>query len=145
MTPETTAARSGDVTARPVRVIVVGRTALAGIDAVLRKDRSVELIRARTAFAAIGEAASPLDTTSPENLTVVVSPEAVPAARSAAFAKAVRRIDARARLVNVGERVLEGFDGAVRAGAEAGVILAAVRADGTERTKGTPPWLAPWD
>ena len=111
----------------PVRVIVVGRTALSGIDSVLRRDRSVELIRARTALAAIGEAACPIDHDSPSDLTVIASPEAVPAGRSAAFAAAIRTVDAHARLLNLGERPLEGFDAAIAASTDAGGLVVHVR------------------
>lgn len=95
---------------RSVRVIVVGRTALAGIDAALRTDRDVELIRARSALAALGEAATPIDGESPEDLTVVVSPEALDAGRAGTFARAIRRIDDSARLLCLGDDLLDGFD-----------------------------------
>jgi diguanylate cyclase (GGDEF)-like protein len=95
---------------RPVRVIVVGRTALAGVDAALRTDRSIELIRARSPLAAIGEAANPIDDSSPLDLTVVVSPEAIEEARTELFARGIRRIAPHARLLCLGDRVLGGFD-----------------------------------
>jgi diguanylate cyclase (GGDEF)-like protein len=94
-----------------LRVVVVGRTALHGVDAALRLDGSIELIRARSAMAALGELADPIDDQSPRDVAVVVSPEAVPPARSAAFAGAVRRIAEGARVLALDGEVREGFDG----------------------------------
>lgn len=105
-----------DDRSRPVRVIVVGRTALAGVDAALRTDRAIELIRARSPLAALGEAAAPIDEETPDDLTVVVSPEALEAERAGTFARAVRRIDESARLLCLGDALLEGFDARLLAG-----------------------------
>lgn len=96
---------------RPARVVVVGHTAMAGVDAALRSDRGIELVRARTPLAAIGEAADPIDESSPADLTVVVSPEAVAPDRAASFVRAIRRVDEHAKLLCLGEHVIDGFDG----------------------------------
>jgi two-component system, cell cycle response regulator len=55
-----------------VRVILLGRT---GLDAALRLDPGIELIRARTPFEAIGEVACPIDNLSPTRTVVVVAPK----------------------------------------------------------------------
>lgn len=111
MAPDTaTRTHGADGPLHAVRVIVVGRTALAGVDAALRTDRGVELIRARSPLAALGEAATPIDGETPDNLTVVVSPEALAPERAGTFARAVRRIDDSARLLCLGDELLDGFD-----------------------------------
>jgi len=94
-----------------VRVLVVGRTALHGVDSALRLDRSIELVRARTPMAALGELADPIDTSSPVDVAVVVAPDAVPDDRSAAFAQAARRLSDRVRLLALTSITPEGFDG----------------------------------
>ena len=55
-----------------VRVILVGRT---GLDAALRLDPGVELIRVQQPLEAVGELASPVDASSPLRSVVVLSPE----------------------------------------------------------------------
>lgn len=114
----------------PVRVVVVGRTAAHGVDRALRLDRSIELVRARTAVAAIGELSDPIDESSPEDVTVIVSPEAIAADRSAAFAGAVRRVSDRARILCLSEDVPEGFDGRLRMDDPASPATQQVRAMG---------------
>lgn len=109
------------------RVIVVGRTALAGVDAVLRRESDVELVRAANALAAIGEAASPMDPDTNMDLTVIVSPEALPAPRAAAFARAVHLINEHARLLCVGEESLDGFEPPLGTRPETETLLARVR------------------
>ncbi|MCC6321978.1 MAG: GGDEF domain-containing protein [Phycisphaerales bacterium] len=99
---------AGDPT---IRVVVVGHTALHGVDAALRLDGAIELIRARTPLTALGELADPIDDRSPRDAVVVVSPEAVPPERTSAFASAVRRIVPHARLLTLAAEVPHGFDG----------------------------------
>ena len=53
-----------------VRVILVGTT---GLDAALRLDPGIELVRVRTPLEAIGELSSPIDDHSPERAVVVVA------------------------------------------------------------------------
>jgi diguanylate cyclase (GGDEF)-like protein len=55
-----------------VRVILVGRT---GLDAVLRLDPGIELVRVQQPLEAVGELASPVDALSPTRSVVVLSPE----------------------------------------------------------------------
>jgi diguanylate cyclase (GGDEF)-like protein len=55
-----------------VRVILVGRT---GLDASLRLDPGIELVRVQQPLEAVGELASPVDDTSPLRSVVVLSPE----------------------------------------------------------------------
>jgi diguanylate cyclase (GGDEF)-like protein len=56
-----------------LRVILVGRT---GLDAALRLDRGIELIRVQSPLEAVGELATPIDEHSPSRAVVVLSPEA---------------------------------------------------------------------
>lgn len=96
-----------------VRVILVGRT---GLDAALRLDEGIELVRARTPHDAIGELASPLDADSPEAAVVVVGqdveasllsanghgPEAlVGRERLVEFVRALRMVDPEVRVAGV--------------------------------------------
>ena len=67
---------AGPDRAAALRVILVGRT---GLDNALRRDRSVELIRARTPLDALGELADPIDADSPHRTVIVVDPDIEPA------------------------------------------------------------------
>ena len=81
-----------------LRVILVGRT---GLDAGLRRDAEVELVRARTAVEAVGEVADPIDGASPRRAAVIVSPEADPGEDAARFVNAVRIADPDAKVLLV--------------------------------------------
>ncbi|MFN7020108.1 MAG: diguanylate cyclase [Phycisphaerales bacterium] len=103
---------SGRIAGDPtVRVVVVGHTALHGVDAALRLDGDIELVRARTPLAAIGELADPIDDRSPARAVVVVSPEAVAEERARAFADSARRVVPHARILTLAKHVPDGFDG----------------------------------
>lgn len=130
--------RGAEMAARGTRVVVVGRTALAGVDAVLRRERDIELVRAGTPIAAIGEAAAPIEPTGEMDLTVIVSPEALAAPRAAAFARAVQRIDERARLLCLGEQSLEGFEPPLGHRPDAALLLARVRGSQSSTPAETP-------
>ena len=100
--------------AGPLRVILVGRT---GLEAALRVDPTIELVRARAATDAIGELAEPLDDQSPAAATVVLGDGAVAETRSAALVEALRLVQADVRVLSVG-RELEGVDGTIPAHAD---------------------------
>lgn len=130
---------ASDKATRGTRVVVVGRTALAGVDAVLRRQRDVELVRASTPMAAIGEAAAPIEPAGEMNLAVVVSPEALAAPRAGAFARAIQRVDERARLLCLGEQSLEGFEPPLGHRPDAASLLARVRGSHAGAAAATPP------
>lgn len=108
-----------------LRVITIGRT---GLEAALRRDASIELIRARTPMDALGELADPIDESSP-SLAVVVMGEDAHLHQSlpdrAAFLAALRSLDPAVRVVLMnGAGVLhatapEGYDAVVSQQAQA--------------------------
>ncbi len=61
-----------DTERNDLRVILVGRT---GLDAALRLDPGIELVRVQTPLEAVGELASPVDSLSPSRAVVVLAPE----------------------------------------------------------------------
>ena len=104
------APREADDCRAELRVIVVGRT---GVDAVLRRDRRVELVRARTALDAIGELADPIDEQTPLATAVLVgSPIGDDGHDDAEFVAALRRLDPSVRVVRVG-RTPGPYDAAI--------------------------------
>jgi diguanylate cyclase (GGDEF)-like protein len=110
----------------PVRVILVGRT---GLDAALRLDEEIELIRVRTPLGAIGELADPIDAESPASATVVFAPDAAGAVERPAIASALRRVDPGVRVLLAGTEEPEGgdFDGAIDPEADAASVRRVVR------------------
>lgn len=84
-----------------LRVILVGRT---GLDAKLRLDPGIELIRSRTPLDAMGELADPIDDESPSRAVVVVSAEAEPDEPHALaeFVDGLRVIDPEVCVLRVG-------------------------------------------
>lgn len=99
-----------------VRVILVGRT---GLDSTLRRDPTIELVRVRTTFEAVGELAeAPL--ASDESPSVIVLGEGVPADTVREFVRAARSVDSSAAVVVSGGDMLPGVcDGVLGAGANA--------------------------
>lgn len=101
-----------------LRVILVGKT---GLDAALRLDPEVELIRARTPLDAIGELADPLDAANPGRAVVIVDPGVEPTTGPgslAEFLAGLRRVDPAVRVLRVarnGGSLPNGYDGAVGA------------------------------
>ncbi|GJM19049.1 MAG: hypothetical protein DHS20C14_12620 [Phycisphaeraceae bacterium] len=94
------------------RVILVGRT---GLDQSLRRDRTVELIRAADSMDAVGELSDPIDALSPTRDVVVVAPEAEPeGAERDAFLGALRSVspDAAILLAGTGDAA-QGYDGMI--------------------------------
>ncbi len=98
-----------------LRVILVGQT---GLDAQLRRDPGLELIRARTALDALGELSDPVDRGEPGRAVVIVDPRAEPTAVGAGdlaeFLAGLRRVDPRVRVLRVarnGDAAPAGYDG----------------------------------
>ncbi|HYE02427.1 MAG TPA: GGDEF domain-containing protein [Phycisphaerales bacterium] len=103
---------SGDAAASPwLRVILVGRT---GLEAALRLDPAIELVRARTAVEAVGELADRIDEESPEAVTVVVGHDADPGDEARAFVEGLRIVEPKVRVVVVGESARGVYDEAVQ-------------------------------
>ena len=83
----------------PIRVVLVGRT---GLDAALRRDPTVELVKVRTTFEAMGEVAEPPVLLPDAPTVVVVGGESDPG-RWGAFVENARRLDPGVRIVRTGE------------------------------------------
>lgn len=84
-----------------IRVLLVGRTHL---DAALRADRDIELIRASSAINAIGELSDPIDESTPVRTVVVVGAESEPAGEIADFIANLRRVEPSARVLRAGDQ-----------------------------------------
>jgi len=99
-----------------LRIITAGPT---GFENDLRREESIELIRARTALDAIGELANPIDELSPSGTALLVGPDAITMGEAEEFLKAVRKItpDAKVVLISDAKRSGEGFDAVVSPGA----------------------------
>src|ERR1051326_2514452 len=122
----------------PLRVILVGRT---GLDARLRLDSGVELVRVRTALEAVGELSDPLDQSDPGQAVVIVSPDADPAgaahtdtARAKEFTGALRLLDPQVRILRLeaGDGSAPsrgGYDGVISPDVSPEVLRAAVRGE----------------
>ncbi|MEZ6235657.1 MAG: hypothetical protein R3B68_15855, partial [Phycisphaerales bacterium] len=127
-----------------IRVILVGQT---GLDAALRRDPAIELIRSRTPLDAIGELADPIDDTSPTRSVVIVAPDAEPdAARTRQFIDGLRLVDPHVRVLCV-KNGKPGHSGLYDAQVEAtGVgsaepseaLLAVIRGEAVPRAKARP-------
>jgi diguanylate cyclase (GGDEF)-like protein len=122
----------------PLRVILVGRT---GLDARLRLDSGLELVRVRTALEAVGELSDPLDREAPGPAVVIVSPDADPAgaahidaARAREFTGALRLLDPQVRVLRLeaGDGSAPsrgGYDGVISPDVSSEVLRAAVRGE----------------
>jgi len=117
-----------------VRVILLGRT---GLDASLRLDPSLELVRVRTPLEAIGELAHPMDPLGPARAVVVVAPTvdgllgegAADEARVDEFVSALRVAHPGVVVLGVqnGHPAPASFDAGLRADATGDSLRAAVR------------------
>jgi diguanylate cyclase (GGDEF)-like protein len=122
-----------------LRVILVGRT---GLDAKLRLDAGLELVRVRSALEAVGELADPIDADEPGHSVVIVAPDADPAgpahtdaARAREFTGALRLVDPQVRVLRLetGDGTAPsrgGYDGIVHPEVSAELLRAAVRGEG---------------
>ena len=105
------------------RVILVGRT---GLDQLLRRDASIELIRAKDTIDAIGELSDPIDTVSPAQAAVVVAASIEPSDDELTeFIESLRLIDSKVRVLRVGSQ-RSPYDGCIDAQASREEILAAI-------------------
>lgn len=110
----------------PLRVLVVGRD---GIERSLRRDPSLEVLRARTATDAIGELglASTDGETGP--ICVLLAPGVVDAPDEAGWLTAMRRVLPQARFASLGGPARPGFDGRLDLDAGAAEIRRIVDGD----------------
>jgi len=104
-------------------MILVGRT---GLDQLLRRDASIELIRAKDTIDAIGELSDPIDASSPAQCVVVVAASAEPADDElGAFIESLRLIESQVRVLRVGsQRAL--YDGCIDSQANLDGIISAI-------------------
>lgn len=108
------------------RVILVGRT---GLDAHLRLDPAVELVRVTATLDAIGELAEPMD--APQRSVVIVAEAAEPAEEAArrTFVDALRSVDPAVRILRASAEQSSAngvYDGAVSARDGATAVRAAL-------------------
>jgi len=101
-----------------LRLITAGRT---GLENALRRDESIELIRARTALDAIGELANPIDELSPTGTLLLIGPDELGEGEAGEFIGAVRTIAPDAKVVLIGEAAADtdAFDAIIPKGASA--------------------------
>ncbi len=124
-----------------LRVILVGPT---GLDAALRRDPGLELIRARTPLDALGELADPMDPANPGRAVVIIDPLVEPAPTDAQgtgnlaeFLAGLRRVDPAVRVLRVarnGNTIPAGYDGQVEPKADASALRRFI-----EQGSATPP------
>lgn len=128
-----------DQSMHELRVIVVGRT---GLEQKLRRDASIELVRARTPMDALGELADPIDDASPARAVVVVSDDtdaSEPTSDRSAFLAALRSIDPAVRVLRAssnGDPVGAGYDGRVDPEADSDELRAALLKADTAQSMG---------
>lgn len=82
-----------------LRVVLLGRT---GLDASLRDDASIEMVRARTPLEAVGEVAAPPAAVRSMPTVVVVGQDGEPAEQAASFLSAIREANPAVKLIRVG-------------------------------------------
>lgn len=108
------------------RVILVGRT---GLDQLLRRDASIELVRARDTIDAIGELSDPIDSNSPSQAIVLVASSCEPGRDELAeFLDGLRLIDPKVRAMRVGtsSAMSELYDGVIDPDANLAQIIDAI-------------------
>lgn len=74
----------------PLRVVLVGRT---GLDQSLRRESTIELLRAKDPFEAVGELATPIDEQSPRHAVVIIAPGTVTEDELDSLSRSLRRVD----------------------------------------------------
>jgi len=123
-------AKTGDGESGPsLRVIVVGAS---GVEQRLRRDASLELVRARSALEAVGELGDPIAEDSPRDAVVLVAPEAEPEGLDR-FLAGLRVVDPGVTVLRLdrageGARGLDGYDGSVHARCSSEELRAAMGA-----------------
>jgi diguanylate cyclase (GGDEF)-like protein len=96
-----------------LRVILAGRT---GLDATLRRDPSIELLRVKTPVELIGELSQPIDEHSPADAVVIIGPEVETMVDAPDMVGALRMISPRVRVIVSTPTAPSqaGFDGVIR-------------------------------
>jgi diguanylate cyclase (GGDEF)-like protein len=119
-----------------LRIITAGRT---GFENDLRRDESIELIRARTSLDAIGELANPIDELSPSGTVLLVGPDALTPEEAGEFIAAVRQIKPDARIILISDSTAgaDRFDAVLPIGSAADRLWKALGVPG--RSAPTPP------
>lgn len=122
-----------------LRVILVGRT---GLDAKLRLDPNVELVRVRTALEAVGEVVGPLESAPSVRTVVIIAPDAEPAASDNAehrseypveFLRAVRSLNPEVKVLRLSTpgtgnaEIADIYDGSVKADLSCEALRAMLR------------------
>ena len=108
----------------PTRVILVGRT---GLDAKLRLDPRLELVRVTSPLEAVGELSEPIDTADPWPSVVFVADDV--AQREPGVGRAAHEVDPKVRVYRVGQGPAEdGYDGCVGLDATAEALRQMVHA-----------------
>lgn len=100
-----------------LRVILAGKT---GLEATLRKDPGIELIRARTALEALGELSEPIDAESPDRTVVIVGTDVAKTVVSRELTAAIKvlRPDTTTLLAIEGGGQDPSFDGTIPPGSD---------------------------
>lgn len=87
-----------------LRVILVAKLGAApALETTLRRDPTIEFIRAREPLDAVGELACPIDAQSPGRTIVLVGPGSVSEPETPDFCAALRRVDEDVRVLALGE------------------------------------------
>ncbi|TVQ30619.1 MAG: GGDEF domain-containing protein [Phycisphaeraceae bacterium] len=96
-----------------LRVVLVGRT---GVEAALRRDAGVELIRTAAPTDAICEVIDPIDGESPHRTTVIVGPDAIDELEACGFVAALRSVSPDVRVLTISPAVNGQAGGPISAG-----------------------------
>ncbi|MDP1663082.1 MAG: GGDEF domain-containing protein [Phycisphaerales bacterium] len=101
-----------------LRVILAGRT---GLDATLRRDPAIELLRVKTPVELVGELSQPIDDQSPADAVVIIGPEVESMVDAADMVGSLRMICPRVRVIvsTATAPSQHGFDGVIRPEASA--------------------------
>lgn len=111
--------------AAELRVLVVGRDT---IERRLRKDPTIEVLRARTGTDALGELALAAWDSDPGKVCVILAPDVIDEAHEADWLESMRRVDDGAQVLSLGGSMRAGFDGALAADADVAELRRALGA-----------------
>ncbi len=131
-----------------LRVILAGRT---GLDATLRRDPAIELLRVKTPVELVGELSQPIDDQSPADAVVIIGPEVESMVDAADMVGSLRMICPRVRVIvsTATTPSQQGFDGVIRPEASAESLrdllrrLPAVGGSSARNGPGEPPGNRP--
>jgi len=121
-----------------LRVILAGRT---GLDATLRRDPAIELLRVKSPVELVGELSQPIDEQSPADAVVIIGPEVESAVDAADMVGSLRLISPRVRIIvsTATAPTQAGFDGVIRPDATAEALRDLLRRLPTLREGGALP------